>query len=60
MDPDELKVYVETLAFKHLDNDITEQRVVAVYDAINELLVQNVPLGPAKSVVMVPERVQKG
>ena len=45
MDPDELKVYVETLAFKHLGNDITEQRVGAVYDAINELLVQNVPRG---------------
>ncbi|CAK9064046.1 unnamed protein product [Durusdinium trenchii] len=42
-DPNELKIYVETLAFKHLNNEITEQRVEAVQDAFNELMVQNVP-----------------
>lgn len=42
-DPDELKIYVETLAFKHLQNDVTELRVDKVIDAFNELLTNNVP-----------------
>lgn len=42
-DFDELKVYVETLAFKHLNLEITELRVGRVQDAFLELLNQNVP-----------------
>ncbi|CAL1155366.1 unnamed protein product [Cladocopium goreaui] len=42
-DFDELKIYVETLAFKHLNLEITELRVGRVQDAFLELLNQNVP-----------------
>lgn len=42
-DFDELKVSVETLAFKHLNLEITELRVGRVQDAFLELLNQNVP-----------------
>eukprot|EP00435_Cladocopium_sp_Y103_P003451 s1476_g1.t1 len=42
-DFDELKIYVETLAFKHLGLEITELRVDRVQDAFLELLNQNVP-----------------
>ncbi|CAK9102503.1 Retrovirus-related Pol polyprotein from transposon TNT 1-94 [Durusdinium trenchii] len=42
-DPDEMKIYVETLAFKHLNSEITEQRVDAVISAYMELMTINVP-----------------
>lgn len=45
-DPDELKIYVETLAFKHLGVEIIERRVDAVISAFTELLTQNVPQLP--------------
>ncbi|CAL1127382.1 unnamed protein product [Cladocopium goreaui] len=48
-DPDELKIYVETLAFKHLQSEITERRVDSVIDAFLELLTQNVPKLPPGS-----------
>eukprot|EP00435_Cladocopium_sp_Y103_P041624 s702_g11.t1 len=41
--PDELKIYVETLAFKHMGNEVTELRVDKVIDGFNELLINNVP-----------------
>eukprot|EP00435_Cladocopium_sp_Y103_P031869 s4550_g8.t1 len=40
---EELKIYVETLAFKHLQHEMTELRVDKVIDAFNELLTNNVP-----------------
>lgn len=48
--PDELKIYVETLAFKHMGNDVTELRVDKVIDAFSELLVNNVPELPPGSL----------
>ncbi|CAK9076751.1 unnamed protein product [Durusdinium trenchii] len=39
----ELKIYVETLAFKHLGNEILERRVEAFTEAFIELLTVNVP-----------------
>lgn len=46
-DPSELKIYVETLAFKHLGIEIVERRVDAVITAFMDLLVLNVPEMPA-------------
>ncbi|CAK9041035.1 unnamed protein product [Durusdinium trenchii] len=48
--PEELKTHIETLAFKHLGNDITQPRVDAVNDAFLELLEQNVSDLPPGSV----------
>ena len=48
--PDELKIYVETLAFKHMGNDVTELRVDKVIDAYSELLINNVPELPPGSL----------
>ena len=48
-DHEELKMYVETLAFKHLGLEITEMRVDRVIDAFLELLTQNVPALPPGS-----------
>lgn len=42
-DTEEMRIYVETLAFKHLNTEITEQRVEAVIGAYLELLTINVP-----------------
>eukprot|EP00913_Durusdinium_trenchii_P006546 g6149.t1 len=39
-DPNDLKLQVETLAFKHLGNEITQQRVDAVTEAYLELMQQ--------------------
>ena len=33
-----------SISLRHLNNEITEQRVEAVQDAFNELMVQNVQL----------------
>lgn len=49
-DPNDLKLQVETLAFKHLGNEITQQRVDAVTEAYLELMQQNVPELPPGSI----------
>ncbi|CAK9064261.1 unnamed protein product [Durusdinium trenchii] len=48
--PQDLKVQVETLAFKHLGNEITQQRVDGVTEAFLELVQQNVPQLPPGSI----------
>eukprot|EP00438_Fugacium_kawagutii_P018866 Skav221112 [mRNA] locus=scaffold233:81502:84844:+ [translate_table: standard] len=50
-DPEELRLFVETMAFKHLGQDITYQRVSAVTDAFLELMQQNVREMPAGSLL---------
>ncbi|CAK9034042.1 unnamed protein product [Durusdinium trenchii] len=49
-DPEEMKSYVETLAFRHLGYEITEMRVEAVKDAFGELLQQNATDSPPGSI----------
>lgn len=41
-DAEDLKIYVETLAFRHMGNDVTSPRVEAVAEAFLEILEQNV------------------
>lgn len=48
-DPEELRLFVETMAFKHLGLDITLDRVTRVMDAFMELMQQNVKELPAGS-----------
>ncbi|CAK9021335.1 Retrovirus-related Pol polyprotein from transposon TNT 1-94 [Durusdinium trenchii] len=49
-DPEELKTQVETLGFKHLGHEITQQRVDGVCDAFLALMSQNVAELPPGSV----------
>ncbi|CAK9038309.1 Retrovirus-related Pol polyprotein from transposon TNT 1-94, partial [Durusdinium trenchii] len=46
----DLKIQVETLAFKHLGNEITQQRVDGVTEAFLELMQQNVAELPPGAV----------
>ncbi|CAK9004974.1 unnamed protein product [Durusdinium trenchii] len=48
--PEDLRVHVETLAFKHLGCEINQQRVDGVTEAFLELVTQNVPDLPPGSV----------
>eukprot|EP00438_Fugacium_kawagutii_P006054 Skav218237 [mRNA] locus=scaffold4566:182185:185298:+ [translate_table: standard] len=41
-DPEELRLFVETMAFKHLGLDITLQRVTGVIDVFTEVMKQNI------------------
>ncbi|CAK9064257.1 unnamed protein product [Durusdinium trenchii] len=50
VDPQDLKIQVETLAFKHLGNEITQQRVDGVTEAFLELMQQNVAELPPGAV----------
>eukprot|EP00438_Fugacium_kawagutii_P018862 Skav221108 [mRNA] locus=scaffold233:48017:51407:+ [translate_table: standard] len=49
-DPEELRLFVETMAFKHLGLDITHQRVTGVTEAFLELMQQNVREMPPGSL----------
>ncbi|CAJ1347194.1 unnamed protein product, partial [Effrenium voratum] len=44
--PEELKLLVETLAFKHLGQEVSEVRVGLIADAFVELMMQNLPEPP--------------
>eukprot|EP00435_Cladocopium_sp_Y103_P060572 s983_g22.t1 len=48
--PEELQTHVESLAFKHLQMEVTWQRGESVSDAVLELMEQNVPDLPPGSV----------
>jgi len=50
-DPEELRLFVETMAFKHLGLDVTLQRVTSVIDAFVELCQQNVRELPPGSLL---------
>eukprot|EP00438_Fugacium_kawagutii_P033793 Skav218848 [mRNA] locus=scaffold2397:54135:62539:+ [translate_table: standard] len=50
-DPEELRLFVETMAFKHLGLDITLQRVTGVIDVFTELMKQNIQQMPPGSVL---------
>ena len=51
-EPEELKTFVETLAFRHLGNEVTSPRVETVSEGFIEILEQNVPDPPPGSAAI--------